>query len=203
MNRGTLWWLAALLLVAATAAGWRQWRVWNTIRLPEPVRADWELTPRPGPVVFHTDGGGRPSTLKEMLGAMDAVVLARMDNPETEEAKTGQARSRRYYTGFRFMVMQAVTGHVREGEHIIVWRLGKREDREEYFERPELGQTFVLFLRRFHAANGYSPYYGKYGTYAVTNGLLHQLWPHPTTAAYEGKPVELFLVDLKALSKTM
>jgi hypothetical protein len=72
---------------------------------------------------------------------------------------------------------------------------------EEYYLRPELGQTFVLFLQRFRAAPGYLPYYGKYGTYEVREGLLHQLVEHPTTAKYEGQPVERFLDDLDAISQ--
>jgi hypothetical protein len=125
VKRRTAWWLAAVLLVAATAAGWRQWRMWNTISLPEPVRTDWEHRPRPGPGVFHTDGGGRPATLKEMLRAMDAVVLARMDSARTEEVRLSGPGGL-YYTGFRFVVLRSVTGGHREQEHITVWRWGKR-----------------------------------------------------------------------------
>jgi hypothetical protein len=195
--------IAALALAGSVLFGWRQWRVWNTTPLPEPVRAGWELAPRPGPGVFHTDGGGRPATLKEMMEAMDAVVLARMDSPETEETREGQPGRWLYYTGFRFVVLRAVTGPHREQEHITVWRLGMRDDTEEFYLRPEIGQTFVLFLQRFRSAPGYIPFYGRYGTYQVTGGLLNQLVPHPTTAKYEGKPVEIFLDDLDAISKMM
>ena len=131
---------------------------------------------------------------------MDAVVLARMDSARTEEVRLSGPGGL-YYTGFRFVVLRSVTGGHREQEHITVWRWGKREDVEEYYLRPELGQTFVLFLQRFRAAPGYLPYYGKYGTYEVREGLLHQLVEHPTTAKYEGQPVERFLDDLDAISQ--
>ena len=87
------------------------------------------------------------------------------------------------------------------GGHIVVWRIGKREDREEDFLRPKLGETFVFFLTRSRFASGYEPVYGRYGTYQVSGGLLHQLVPHTTTARSEGEPVEMFLADLRELSK--
>ena len=201
MDRRMAWLaLTALALAVLMLFGWRQWKAWHTVDLPEPVRADWQR--RPAPSVFHTDGGGRPATLVEMLRKMDAVVLARMDSAETDEVKLSGPGGL-YYTGFRFVVLRAVTGGHREQEHITIWRLGMREDREEFSLRPELGQTIVLFLKAFRAAPGYEPYYGKYGTYEVRAGLLHQLAEHPSTAKYEGKPVEMFLDDLDAISKTM
>lgn len=189
--------LTALALALMMIFGWGQWKAWSTVDLPEPFRADWER--RPAPSVFHTDGGVRPATLVEMLRNVDAVVLARMDGAETDEVRLSGPRGLSY-TGFRFVVLRAVTGGLREQEHIAIWRVGMREDREESYLRPELGQTFVLFLRGFRAAPGYEPYYGKYGTYEVRAGLLRQLVEHPATAKYEGKPVEMFLDDLDAIS---
>ena len=201
MNHRMAWLaMSALALTGLMLFGWCQWTSWSAVDLPEPVRADWVR--RPPPSVFHTDGGGRPATLVEMLRNMDAVVLARMDSAQTDEVRLSGPYGL-YYTGFRFVVLRSVTGGHREQEHITVWRLGMREDREELYLRPELGQTFVLFLQRFRAAPGHLPYYGKYGTYEVREGLLHQLVEHPTTANYEGKPVELFLDDLGTMSKSM
>ena len=201
VNRRMAWLaMTALALAGMLLFGWRQWKAWSTVELPDPVLADWVR--RPEPSVFHADGGGRPATLLEMLRNMDAVVLARMNSAETDEVRLGGTHGL-YYTGFRFVVLRAVTGGHREQEHITVWRLGMREDREEFHLRPELGQTFVLFLKRFRAAPGYYPSYGKYGTYEVRGGLLHQLAEHPTMAKYEGKSVEMFLDDLDAISKSM
>jgi hypothetical protein len=188
------------LLVGVSVAGWRQWSAWNTIVLPEPVKANWEV--RPGPSVFHTDGGGRPATLSEMLRNVDAVVVARMNRDQIDEVKVGRTPDNlAYRTGFRFTVVEVITGELTEGDPITIWRLGKREDTEEFFLRPKLGETFVCFLTRSRFASGYEPVYGRYGTYQVSGGLLHQLVPHPTTAKYEGKPVDMFLSDLRALSK--
>ena len=158
MNRRLAWLaMTPLVLAGLTLVAWRQWRTWNTLLLPEPVQTDWEHRPRPEPGVFHTDGGGRPATLQEMLRAMDAVVLARMDSARAEEVRLS-GPGNLYYTGFRFVVLRTVVGGHLEQEHITVWRLGMREDREELYLRPELGQTFVLFLQRFRAAPGYEPY---------------------------------------------
>ena len=65
MDRRMAWLaLTALALAVLMLFGWRQWKAWHTVDLPEPVRADWQG--RPAPSVFHTDGGGRPATLVEM-----------------------------------------------------------------------------------------------------------------------------------------
>lgn len=201
MNHRMAWLaMSALALTGLVLFGGRQWTSWSAVDLPEPVRADWVR--RPAPSVFHTDGGGRPATLVEMLRNMDAVVLARMDSAQTDEVRLSGPYGLNY-TGFRFVVLRSVTGGHREQEHITVWRLGKRKDVQEYYLRPELGQTFVLFLQRFRSGPGYVPYYNKYGTYEVRGGLLHQLSVHRTTAKYEGKPVELFLDNLGTMSKSM
>jgi len=98
--------------------------------------------------------------------------------------------------------MEGVQGPPRKGETITVWRLGQREDREELYLRPTLGQSFVIFLTHFPNEKGYLPAFGKYGTYEATDGTLHQLVSHPTTMAYEGKPVDLFLAALKQYAQT-
>lgn len=191
---------AALLFVGFSAFGWWLWTFRSDAPLPEPVGVDENLHPAPG--VFHTDGGGRPATVDEMLQRADAVVLAKMVSEETDEIRVGPPRHGMFYTGFRFLVIDGVPGSPRKGDPITIWRLGQREDREELYLRPTLGQSYVIFLNRFPNAKGYEPKFGRYGTYEVNDGKLHQLVSHPTTTAFEGKPVELFLAELRRHAQT-
>lgn len=190
----------ALLVVALSAVGWWLWTVVGDAPLPEPVRIDENVRPAPG--VFHTDGGGSPATIDEMLQRADAVVLAKMVSKETDEIRVGPPRYGLFYTGFRFLVIDAVLESPRKSDPITIWRLGKREDREEFYLRPTLGQSFVVFLNHFPNAKGYVPTFGRYGTYEVTDGKLHQLVSHSTTIAYEGKPVDQFLAELRQHAQT-
>jgi hypothetical protein len=190
----------ALLVVALSGVGWWLWTVVGDVPLPEPIRVDEYV--RPAPVVFHTDGGGRPDTIAEMVQRADAVVLAKMVSNETDEIRVGLPRYRQFYTGFRFLVIDGVLESPQKGDSITIWRPGQREDREEFYLRPTLGQSFVIFLKHFPNAKGYFPTFGRYGTYEVTDGKLHQLVSHPTTVAYEGKPVDQFLADLRQHAQT-
>jgi hypothetical protein len=183
--------VTALLIVGLSAIGWWLWTVTDDVALPEPARVDENVRPKPG--VFHTDGGGRPDTIDEMIQRADAVVLAKMVSEQTDEIRVGPPRASIYYIGLHFVVIDAVLGPPRSGDPITIWRIGQREDREELYLRPTLGQSFVIFLSRFPNAKGYVPTFGRYGTYQVTDGGLHQLVSHPTTLAYEGKQVYLFL----------
>jgi hypothetical protein len=201
MARRTAWWAVVLVIVSVSVLGWRQWRAWNTVVPLEPARAEVET--RPTPAVFHVDGGGRPATLRQMVQEADAVVVARMDRDGTDEIKAGAPSDNlAYRTGFHFIVVEVVRGDLRDGDAITIWRMGMREDQERHFPRPILGETFVFFLTRDRSPDGYRAVYGKYGTYRITDGLLRQFVPHPTTSRYEGKPVEEVLADLKALSTT-
>ena len=195
-RRSSLTTAGALLLAAGLFFAWRM--VNDVGPLPSPATGEWRADDAE-PGHFHMDGGDAPPTFNEMIRKADAVGMVRMDSADTEEIKRQKA-SELAYTGFHFTVVQPVAGDLRGGAQVVIWRSGRRVDIEDFYPRPKLGEMFLIFLKHSYDRGGYYPAYGKYGTYQVLGGVLHDVSHHGTATTCEGKPVDSVVAQLKTLS---
>jgi len=166
--------LAVAVLLVCGLVGWRAWSAFRPSPLP-PVERFRAGCPDPNAAAkIHVDypGPTEDQTVGDLAAMADAVLIVARETNRT--ARVERSDSGLPLTIYEFVVRESVKGNDSTGEVVGIARLGDRDQHEDGFPRPGLGEQFLVFLKWVPDLKAYEHLYGP-ETFRIVNGEVQPM----------------------------
>lgn len=205
MNRGAVM-AGAGVTLALSLGTWAAWVKWHGLVLPPVPQEEMAFVqdscedylkepPEQPRMPIQVEWIAPPKSWRETVTRADAVLVGRR-SPETPEEIAPQRPPCTWFTLYPFEVLEAVKGTVQAQRIQVAW-MGRQNEGAEGFPGPEVGDVYLLFLRRQADRSRFHPMYGPYANVRISGGNIIALFDGKPLEGLHGRSAEKFIAELR------